>query len=422
MRNLTPYLIDYPQRDYPQRPKMKLLLIAPLLCTVAILAGCDKPQPVAGPAVAKISAPAIEGETIIFTKDSPQLATLQTIAAVQERESFVRINGRTGWDETRTARVLTPLAGRVIEIRATAGALVKKGQVLAVISSPDFGVVQAEARRSETDLQLADKQLQRARDLVAAGVMPQKELQLNEAEFARAKNERQRTQSKERAFGTVGGNLIDQKFQLISPVAGMVVDRKITPGQEVRPDQAVDQPLFVISEPTRLWVTLDVPESLTQEISVGEQVRISVPSLPGEVFNARVEYVADYIDSQSRTVKARAAVDNIARRLKAEMYVTADVAVPPSKALKVPSNAVYLLGDKYYAFVEQPTGTFTRRTLKAEEATLGFVRIVSGVFPGDKLVSDGALLLQQLLNAKATAPAAKTGSAAETKQADDKKP
>ena len=249
------------------------------------------------------------------------------------------------------------------------------------------------------------RKLVRAKDLANAGVIPQKDLQGAEADFARAKSERERTLAKANAYGATSSRLVDQKFSLVSPVAGFVVDRRVTPGQEVRPDQPSDQPLFMISDPTRLWVMLDVPEALTQEIQVGEQVRVSVPALPGEIFNARVEYIADFIDAQSRTVKARAAVDNSQRRLKAEMYVTADVAVPPSKALKVPTNAVYLLGNQYYTFVELPAGTFTRREIKAEEATLGFVRITAGVNPGDKLVSDGALLLQQILNAKATAPA-----------------
>jgi membrane fusion protein, heavy metal efflux system len=384
---------------------LSLAALLTLLC-MTLLSACDK-QPAQSnePVAPMISAPSVTGDTITFTKDSPQLATLVTIEAKQERESFVRINGRTSWDETRTARVLSPLAGRVLEIKASPGSSVKKGDVLAIISSPDYGTTQAEARRSETDLALADKQLQRARDLANAGVIPQKDLQSAEADFSRAKNERERTLSKERAYGSLAGKIIDQKFQLVSPVTGLIVDRRLTPGQEVRPDQSVDLPLFVISEPARLWVMLDVPEALTQEIQVGELVRISVPSLPGEIFNATVEYVADFIDSQSRTVKARAAVDNSARRLKAEMYVTADVAVPPSKALKVPTNAVYLLADKYYAFVEDSPGVFTRRKLKAEEATLGFVRVISGLNAGDKLVSDGALLLQQILNAKASAPA-----------------
>jgi membrane fusion protein, heavy metal efflux system len=392
-----------------------LLPVCVMAVSVLLLSSCEQKAATSIPQAPKLSAPNVEGDVITFAKDSPQLSTLVTLEATQERESLVRINGRTSWDETRTARVQSPLAGRVLEIKVSPGMVVKKGQVLAVLSSPDFGTTQAEARRSETDLALADKQLQRARDLAGAGVIPQKDLQSAEADFARAKNERERTLSKERAYGTAGGKLIDQKFQLVAPVGGLIVDRRITPGQEVRPDQNPDAPLFIISEPTKLWVMLDVPEALTQEIQVGEQVRVSVPALPGEIFQAKVEYIADFIDAQSRTVKARAAVENSARRLKAEMYVTADVEVPPSKALKVPSNAVYLLADKYYAFIESPKGTFTRRVLKAEEATLGFVRVTAGLMPGEKIVSDGALLLQQMLNAKATAPAPKTDAISKNK-------
>jgi membrane fusion protein, heavy metal efflux system len=381
-----------------------------LLLSALLISGCEQKTSAPVLQAPKISAPNVEGDVITFASDSPQLATLVTLEATQERESLVRINGRTSWDETRTARVTSPLAGRVIEIKANPGVLVKKGAILAVLSSPDFGLTQAEARRSETDLALSDKQLQRARDLSNAGVIPTKDLQAAEADFARAKNERERTLTKERAYGMSGGKLIDQKYHLLAPVGGLIVDRRLTPGQEVRPDQGTETPLFTISDPTKLWVMLDVPEALTQEIKVDEQVRVSVPALPGEIFQAKVEYVADFIDAQSRTVKARAAVDNSAKRLKAEMYVTADVEVPPSKALKVPSNAVYLLGDKYFGFVENPKGTFTRRVLKAEEATLGFVRITTGLSPGEKIVSDGALLLQQILNAKATAPTPKSNT------------
>jgi membrane fusion protein, heavy metal efflux system len=386
--------------------KLTILKLTAISALVSVVA-CDQASPPAATQPAKISAPKVEGDTITFVKDSPQLATLATISAVQEQEGIVRINGRTGWDDTRTVKVLPPVSGRVVEILAVPGSTVKKGSLLAIITSAEFGLVQSEARKSETDLLLSEKQLQRAKDLALAGVIAQKELQSAEADFARAKGERQRTLSRERAFGGSGAALIDQKFQLISPIAGVVVDRRIFPGQEVRADQTNEQPLFTITEPSKLWVTLDVPEALTQEIQVGELVRIAVPSLPNEIFNARVEYVADFIDAQSRTVKARAAVDNSQRRLKAEMYVNAEVQIPPSKAMKVPSNAVFVQGEKYHAFVESPAGVFTRRTVKAEEASIGYVRVTAGIDPGDRVLTDGALLLQQLLNAKATAPATK---------------
>jgi cobalt-zinc-cadmium efflux system membrane fusion protein len=319
--------------------------------------------------------------------------------------------------------VNSPVAGRVVELRALPGAPVRRGDVLAVISSPEFGQSQAEARKTVTDLALAERSLARARELHEAGVIPLKELQVAEADFERARSERDRAIARERLYG--GTTVIDQQYRLTAPIAGVVVDRRVTPGQEVRPDQGADAPLFVISDPTRLWIQLDVPEILSQEVQKGEAVRVTVPALPGEVFTARVEYIADNIDPQTRMVKARAAVENGARRLKAEMFVTADVEVPPSVALRVPSQAIFLLGDTHYAFVEESPGQFVRRQLRAEEATLGFMRVLGGLRKGDRVVSDGALLLQQLIAQKATAPRAppaKGGSAPVGASAGDAKP
>jgi cobalt-zinc-cadmium efflux system membrane fusion protein len=97
------------------------------------------------------------------------------------------------------------------------------------------------------------------------------------------------------------------------------------------------------------------------------------------------------------------------------MYVTAEVSIPPSKALRVPAIGVFLLEDKHYAFVEESPGRFVRRQLRAEEATLGFMRVLGGIEVGEKVLADGALLLQQMLTQKASAPdrTARTGKSAE---------
>jgi membrane fusion protein, heavy metal efflux system len=374
------------------------------------LQACQK-----APETVKVGVPgaSIEDQTISFPKDSPQLSTLRTVNVELERDSYVRINGRITWDDSRTSKVTSPVAGKVAELRVMPGAAVKKGDLLALISSPEFGQIQADSRRAETDLSLAERNAARAKELYQAGVIAQKELQNLEADLARARGERQRTLAKEKSFG--GGKMIDQMFRLLAPVSGTVVDRKINLGQELRPEQTAEQALFTISDPSRLWVSLDTPEVLSKEIQVGEQVRISVPALPGEVFDATVEYVADFIDPQSRTIKARASVVNKERRLKAEMFVTADVTIAPSKALLVPATALFLQGAKFYGFIETSTGVFTRREFKAEEATLGFMRVLSGAKGGEKVVADGALLLQQMLNVKSTAPKAKPDTKDEPK-------
>lgn len=372
-----------------------------LACTAVALSAvaCGKPP---DPPRPPIPGAAVEGESVTFPKDSPQLSTIRVVPALPERESLVRINGRIAWDESRTSRINVPVAGRVTELRAAPGAVVARGAVLAMISSPEFGQTQAEARRADTDLALAERTLARARELHQAGVLAQKELQSAQAEFERTRAERARTAARERLYG--GSHGVDQMYALKAPIPGVVVDRHVNVGQEVRPDQGAESPLFVISDPTRLWVLLDVPESLTREIAIGETVRLTVPALPGEKFTASVEYVADFIDPQTRMVRARAALDNRERKLKSEMYVIAEVAVPPSKALRVPGIGLFLLDDHYYAFVEEAPGRFVRRPVRAEEATLGFMRVLEGIEPGEKVVADGALLLQQMLTHKASSP------------------
>lgn len=379
-----------------------LRLAAIAAVSLIFLNGCGKATEPARPQVPGMQ---IEGETITFPGDSPQLTTLRTTEAVPERASFVRINGRTVWDESRTARVISSVAGRIVALKASPGTAVRRGDVLAVVSSPDFGLAQSEARRADTDLELATRSLARARDLHEAGVLPLKDLQAAQADHARAKSERDRTAARERLYG--GAGQIDQQFRLVAPISGVVVDRRVNLGQEVRPDQGPDAaPLFVISDPGHLWIGLDIPEALSQEVQLGEAVRISVPALPGAVFLAQVDFIADFIDPQTRTVKARASVANPMRRLKAEMFVTADVEIPPSTALKVPATAAFLIDSNYYAFVEESPGRFVRHRIRSEEVSLGFMRVTAGLTPGDKVVIDGALLLQRLLTQKASAPEA----------------
>mgnify|MGYP000931007311 CR=1 FL=1 len=177
-------------------------MLHPVLLLVLVLTACSKPADTLKPGVPGAK---IEDETITFAKDSPQLSTLRTVVVGRERDSYVRINGRISWDDSRTSRVTSPVAGKVMELRVMPGAFVKKGDVLALLSSPDFGQYQAEARKSETDLALAERAAARARELHGAGVIPLKELQNAEADLARARTERQRTAAREKAYGISKG-------------------------------------------------------------------------------------------------------------------------------------------------------------------------------------------------------------------------
>jgi cobalt-zinc-cadmium efflux system membrane fusion protein len=365
-------------------------------CALAFfIGGCSskaEPQPPAQPVAV--------GEKIVFPHDSKQLSALVSVAAEPEAGRAVTVPGRVVWDETRTSRVFSPVSGRVVALKVRPGDVIRTGQALALISSPDFGQAQAEFRKAGADLVLAGKNNARARELYDAGVIALKELQAADADLERAHVERDRTLAREKLFGA--SQEVDQQFRLTAPVAGMVMESNVNPGQEVRPDQA--QPgtpaLFVISDPSRLWVALDVPENLAEVFRPGMTVRVRTPVWPDSVFVAKIEYVAAFIDPATHAVQVRATIDNRDRKLRAEMYVTAETTIATSGALRIPATAALLVGDRYYAFVDESEGRYLRRALQVEEAGFGMLRVISGLAPGEKVVSEGALLLQQILSAK----------------------
>lgn len=343
------------------------------------------------------AAPKIEGERIAFAADSPQRKALVSVAAAAADQETLTLNGRVGWDESRTVRVFAPFAGRIVRLVAQPGQAVKAGEVLAVIASPDFGQTQAEAARAQADFAVADKGLSRARELQAHGVIADKELQQAQADFERARAERERTASRARLYGGSGG--VDQQFALRAPIAGSVVDRNANPGQEVRPDQAQpgNPPLFVVSDPARLWVQIELPEAALPYVRPGMSFRLRSPALGAEPLTGSIDWVSDGLDAATRTARARGAVDNATHRLKAEMYVGAEIDANFGDALRVPANAVILLGGTQYVFIDEGDGRYVRRKVAAEEAGFGRMRVREGLKAGEKVVTDGALLLQQLL-------------------------
>jgi len=177
------------------------------------------------------------------------------------------------------------------------------------------------------------------------------------------------------------------------------VEKNINPGQGVRPDQitANAPPLFVVTDPSRLWVLLDATEQDLALLKVGASVTLRTPTYPDATFEARVETVADTIDPNSRTIKVRATVDNTARRLKAEMFVTAEIATPAPEGVEIAAAAVFLRGDRHYVFIEESRGAYRRCEVKIGAERDGRLLVTAGLPTGAKVVTEGAIVLDQLI-------------------------
>src|SRR5205085_11656125 len=262
----------------------------------------------------------------------------------------------------------------------------------------DFGVAQAEARRAEQDHALAQKSFARIEELFNAGVAPAKDMQTAQADLERTAAERARTRAKLKLYGKT--DMVDQTLALKSPVTGVVVERNLNPGQEIRPDNQGDKALFVISDPARLWFLLDVAEKDVGQVKKGTELSLATTSLGDERVRGRILQVADVVDPQARTVKVRGEVANPDGRLKAEMYVVAELRVPASGGYLVPARAVYLRGEQNYVFIDEGNGRYARRAVRIGPQTDGYQVVLQGLGAKDKVVLDGSLLLERLLASK----------------------
>ena len=158
--------------------------------------------------------------------------------------------------------------------------------------------------------------------------------------------------------------------------------------------------LFVVTDPTRLWLQLDATERELGLLKPGMTVQVTTSAFPGETFDARIDAVADFIDPQTRTIRVRGSLANAERRLKGEMFVNAEFNVPPRTGVAVPAKAVFLAGAKHFVFVEEGPGKFVRVEVKPETEAGGVVIVAQGLAVGQKVVIDGALFLQQLIQSK----------------------
>ncbi|MGZ5686009.1 MAG: efflux RND transporter periplasmic adaptor subunit [Usitatibacter sp.] len=368
-----------------------------VLLALLLLTGCEHnvattPEP----------HPEVKGQSVVFASSAPAVARLavERVAAPVERE--LALPGRLTWNEDRTVRVFAPFAGRVARIAANVGERVSPGQALAEITSPDFGQAQSDARKAQADLDYSGKSLERTRELQAHGVASAKDLQLAEADYAKARAEADRALGRISAYGHAVGS--ELRFTLKAPVGGIVVERNLNPGQEVRPDQP-GAPLFVVTDPTRLWVSLDASESDLRFLKPGLRLVISSNQFPEDEFSGELRQLADFVDPASRTVKLRGDVPNPNHTLKAEMFVTARLRLPKDELPTVDPKAVYLSGVRRYVFVRTGGSTYTRRVVRVGPVVDGRMPVLSGLKEGEEVVVAGNLFLEQILASARAEPA-----------------
>ena len=376
---------------------MKRTPIAVALIVAALAGGAwyllQRPAPEAA-SEAVVQKPSAEPGVLRFPTAAPQLSQLKVeraeLAPVPMDEPLA---ARVSYDENATARLFAPVAGRAVDIRANVGDSVKAGAVLAVLDAPELGTAAADLAKARADAQLKKAALERMKSLFAAEVVPRRELEAAQADWQQAQAEAERARLRLANLAPGGGaDPGSQRHVLRAPLAGVVAARNINPAMEVRPDAS--EPLFVVTDMSRLSVLVDVPERDLSVVTVGKTARVEVSAYPERSFEGKVIRVAPTLDPQTRRVQARVTVDNHDNLLKPEMYArVAILADAKEEVPRVPIGALLVEGVKNYVFVERDTGVFEKREVTLASQTRNHAYVWTGLKAGEKVVSVGALLL-----------------------------
>jgi cobalt-zinc-cadmium efflux system membrane fusion protein len=332
-----------------------------------------------------------------FVRLDPQNPRLDFIKidVVKESDGAARITlpGRISFDEDRTQRVASPIDGRATAILVKLGDKVKAGQPLIQLSSPHVGQLQSDAQKAMSDLGVSEKALDRVHKLQGDGAVSEKEAAQAEADFKKARSDYARATVQLKALG-VSASDPAVNVALRAQIPGVVVERNVLVGQEVRGDAAA--PLLTVSSLDSVWVLADAYEQDLGMVQEGANVSIRVPAYPGETFSGKVKHIGEVVDPNTRTVKIRCVVDNPGHRLKPEMFAKVDVQnVKGTKFIAIPSKSVLNDGDKSMVIVASEGNVFRVRKVEVGPESDDGVRILSGLAPGEKIVTAGAIFMKQ---------------------------
>jgi cobalt-zinc-cadmium efflux system membrane fusion protein len=364
----------------------------PFLCSLlitALLSACSDPIDKTKE-ITKIAA--ITGE-VFLAEDSPKKAYIKTATlALSQHPLLEPLVGKISYDEKLTSRISSPVAGRVIATPITLGTQVQTGATLLELDSPDVASAEADYGAAEADYTLAQKAWDRQQELYAGKAISQKELEQAQDALNGARSALQRAQQRLKNLHINAGQS-DGHFSLRSPVSGIVVERNVNPGMEVRPD--LDKPLYVVSDLKKLTLLMEVFEVNLSKIKLGQKLSVSVPAFPGVVFPASVQYIAQILDENTRTVQVRCELPNTDGRLLPGMYATINVnSDPEDQAIVLPLTAVFTEGDADYVFIALEDHHYKQRLVNIGLRLKDKAIITGGLQANEQVVIEGALTLR----------------------------
>jgi membrane fusion protein, heavy metal efflux system len=332
-----------------------------------------------------------QGERI-YVPPGSQLRNKLVIAPVAEKEirRKLALPAVVEVDPTRTVKVLSPVAGQVVDVAIQVGARVAQGDVLAVIESGDLAQAFADQDKARAAQTLAKQTLDRLLGLEKTRAISVKDREQAQSDLAQTEAELARAEQRLRAMGVSPDQKAGSRLPLKALAAGSVIDLQLAPGAYIND---ITIPVMTIANLETIWVTANVAEKDSALVGKGESAEVVFTAYPGEVFKGQIFFVSDVLDPDTRRTKVRVAFPNPDMRLKPNMFAIATLLAPKQNLPAIPTTALVLKDETDQVFLEVAPWTFQSRSVRVSALQGDEAAVEDGIKVGDRIVVTGGVLL-----------------------------
>jgi len=338
----------------------------------------------------------------LFTVAAEQMAHLKLVTVgTAVWQTTVLTTGTVDWDADRTTQAITQVNGPITRILVDTGAKVKEGDPLLMVSSPDVANAISTYRKARNREALAQRIIDRMNELLARGAVASKDVESAEADYNDARTDVQTSLQALRIFGITQqeidraqqqGTAISTELAVRAPIAGVVVQKLVSPGMLIQAGATV---CFMLSDTSAVWVQGHIFDRDLPLVHTGDTVEETNPA-SSHTFHGVVNYVGAFVDPATRTTPVRIVTQNPEGLLKKDMFVEAAIHTgSQSNVLAVPVAAV-LRDDKNepIVYVQAQPGKFAQRSVSIGTQQNGMIAITAGLKKGESVLADGSVFIQ----------------------------
>ena len=362
-----------------------------LLILSLLLGGCGK-TPVVALADDDMHPVVVERvpDRNLITIEKPERFAV-TPAVLRAESDQIQANGIVAADVSRTYPVNALSSGRVIDVRVRLGDDVTAGQLLLTMTSPDMAQAISDFQKFTAAEALAKVQLERAQLLLSRGAAAQKDAEVAEDTYKRAKID---TTTAAEHIRILGGDIqhLSPIIDIHAPVAGTIIEQNVTSSAGVKSlDNSPN--LFTIADLSKVWVLCDVYENDLAHVHLGDEATLEFNAYPGRIFKGRITNISKLLDPNTRSTKVRIELANESGLLRPNMFATAHfIAQGTTTRTVIPSTSILRLQDRDWVFVKVDDKQFRRTEVEAGPVNADKTQQVhSGVKAGDSVVNDALM-------------------------------